>query len=105
MLTTPQYHRLLEQVLKEAQRKTNTLLKSLPKDFKERLAAVPKVTIRFEERHAREKTDHRARVEPLSMTSACAGREVHRPPGGERGGRLGHRGCHSACERLPGDAA
>jgi hypothetical protein len=70
MLTTPQYHRLLEQVLKEAQRKTNTLLKSLPKDFKERLAAVPKVTIRFEERHAREKTDRRARVEPLSVFRA-----------------------------------
>ena len=68
MLPTPQYHRLLEQVLKVAQREANTLLKSLPKDFNERLAAVPKVTIRFEEGQARDKSDRRARVESLSLT-------------------------------------
>ena len=69
MLTVPQYHAQLARVLKASQRETNTLLKSLPKDFKERLAAVPKVTIRFEERQTRDKTDRRARVEPLSTTN------------------------------------
>jgi hypothetical protein len=69
MLTKPQYNRLLERVLKVSQRETNTLLKSLPKDFKERLASVPQVAIRFKDRQVRDKNDHRAKVEPLSMTS------------------------------------
>lgn len=69
MLTKPQYHRLVERVTKVAQRETGTFLKSLPKDFKERLASVPKVAIRFEERQFREKNDRSAIPDPFSMTN------------------------------------
>ena len=68
MLTDPQYHRLLVRITKSAQGETRALLKALPKDFKERLSSVPKVTIRFEDRQERDKYDHNAIPEPLSIT-------------------------------------
>ena len=75
MPTTPQYHRLLERTKKIAQKEAAILLKSLPKDFKERLAGVPKVSIRFEDRPSRDRNDHSAIPEPYSVTNREA-REI-----------------------------